>query len=75
MISARRKDDGSYDVVNGHMRLKVQLDLRGQAEVIDIGSGQTVYVHEVGGKMLALSEDARANVEDLTTAAINRARR
>jgi hypothetical protein len=74
MISARRKADGSFEVVNGHMRLKVQLELYGKAEVVDIGTGQTVHVHQVDGNMLALSEDAQANVEDFANAAINRAR-
>lgn len=75
MISARRKVDGSYEVVNGHMRLKAQLAANGKAEVVDIGSGQSVHVHEVDGRMLALSDDAQATLEDLAAAALNRARR
>jgi hypothetical protein len=74
MISVRRKHDGSYELVNGHMRLKVQLDIHGQAEVIDIGTGQTLHVHEVGGHLLALSDEAQANVDDLALSTINRAR-
>lgn len=74
MIQARRHADGSFEVVAGHMRLKVQLELHGKAEVIVIGTGETVHVHEVDGKMVALSDDAQENVEDLANAAINRAR-
>jgi hypothetical protein len=75
MISARRNADGSFEVVTGHMQLKVQLQLHGKAEVVEIGAGETVHVHEVDGKMVAISDDAQANVEDLANAAINRARR
>jgi hypothetical protein len=75
MISARRMDDSSYEVINGHMRLQIQLGAHGQAELVYIGTGQTLHVHEVGGKILALSGDAQANVEDQAAAAINRARR
>lgn len=75
MIAARRAADGSFEVVNGHMRLKVQLQLHGKAEVVDLGTGQTIHVHEVEGRMLALSEDSQANIEDLANAAINRARK
>jgi hypothetical protein len=74
MITARRKDDGSFEVVSGYMRLRVQLELRGKAEVVVTGSGETVHVHEVAGSLVALSEDAQANIVDLATAAINRAR-
>ncbi|MDR9836966.1 MULTISPECIES: hypothetical protein [Herbaspirillum] len=75
MITARRKDDGSFEVMSGYMRLQVQLELQGKAEVVVTGSGETLHVHEVDGRLVALSEDAQANVEDLATAAINRARR
>lgn len=74
MITARRKADGSFEVANGHMRLKIQLQIHGKAEVVDLGTGKTIHVHEVGGQVLALSEESQANVEDLADAAINRAR-
>lgn len=74
MITARRKADGSYEVANGHMRLKASLQTQGQVQVKDITTGQTIYVHEVDGRMVALSEDSQANIEDLANAAINRAR-
>lgn len=75
MITARRNDDGSYQVENGHMRLKATLQVYGKAEVTDAVSGQTLYVHEIDGKLVALSADAQANLEDQAAAAINRARR
>lgn len=75
MITVRRQEDGSFVVMNGHTRLKVQIEMLGKAQVVDIGTGETLYVHEVGGQMLALSEESEANVDDLANAAINRARR
>jgi hypothetical protein len=74
MITARQKADGSFEVANGHMRLKVLLEVYGKAEVLDMETGHIIHVHKVDGHMVALSEDSQANVEDLANAAINRAR-
>ncbi len=74
MITAKRNSDGSYTVLNGHMRLKVVLRLDGKAQVTDIATNETLWVHEVDGVLLVLSEDAQATLEDLANAAINRAR-
>lgn len=74
MITARRSADGSFTIVNGHMRLQVQLKTSGKAEVVDAGTGQILHVHEVDGRLVALSEDNQENIEDLTNAVINRAR-
>lgn len=75
MISAQCNNDGSYELINGHMRLKAQLLAIGHAEVLDINTGKPVYVHEVEGRLVALSEDAQANLEDAANAAVNRARK
>ncbi len=74
MITARRKSNGSFEITNGHMRLKAQLEGHGEAEVHDLSTGQTYRVHDVGGRVVALSNEAQANVEDMANAAINRAR-
>lgn len=74
MITARRKSDGSFEIANGHMRLKVQLRVHGKAEVVDSATGKTFHVHELDGRLIALSENSQANVEDLANSAINRAR-
>ncbi|WP_459203480.1 hypothetical protein ACQVRV_00035 (plasmid) [Ralstonia pseudosolanacearum] len=49
-ILVRRKvsEGGAYEVVTGHMRLKTQLDLQGQAEVVDIETRDPLTVHQVG---------------------------
>lgn len=74
MITARQNADDSVEVVAGQMRLEALLEVHGKAEVVDLATGQTIYVHEVGGRLVALSEDSQANVEDLANAAINRVR-
>ena len=74
MIPVRRQADRSDVVTDGHMRLKVQLQLSGKAEVVDIETNETLFAHEVDGKMIALSEESQAHVDDLSNAAINRAR-
>lgn len=74
MTTVRHKADGCFKLVSGDMRLKVLLELHGQAEVLDMGTGKIMYVHEVDGRMVVLSEDSQATVEDLANAAINRAR-
>lgn len=74
MITARKTEDGSYEVLNGHMRLKATIQAFGKAEVTDVPSGQTLFVHEVDGQLFALSADAQASLENQAVAAINRAR-
>jgi hypothetical protein len=75
MITARKTEDGSYEVLNGHMRLKATIQAFGKAEVTDAASGATLFVYEVNGQLVALSADAQASLEDQAVAAINRARR
>jgi hypothetical protein len=74
VISVRKQEDQSFEILNGHTRLNVQLQIAGKAEVVNIATGEKLYVHEVDGKMVAISEDAQDNVDDLTNATINRAR-
>lgn len=74
MITVKRNDDRSFEILNGHMRIKAQLQVFGKAEVFDITTGEKLHVHEVDGKMFAITEDSQANVDDLTNAIINRAR-
>lgn len=73
-ISARKDANGGYVLANGHARLKAILSVHGKAEITDIATGESLYVHEVNGKLVVLSEDAQASVDDLVVAAINRAR-
>lgn len=75
MILAQRKDDGSYMVINGAIRLMALLQENGKVEVLDIDSGEPVHVYEVDGKLLAISDDNHSNLEDLTNFAINKVRR
>lgn len=75
MITARTTKDGSYHVMNGYMRLKATIQAFGKAEVNDVATGQTLFVHEVDGQLFALCADAQATLEDQTVAAINRVRR
>jgi hypothetical protein len=75
MILARKKDDGSYEVVDGHMRMKVMLDLRGSAEVVDIATSDRLTVHDVGGRLLVLSEAQGQDLEATANAVIESVRR
>jgi hypothetical protein len=73
MFSAKRNADGSFEV-SGHMRLKMLLEMHGKAGVVDTATGKTAYIHEVAGKMVALSADDQENLDDQTNALINRVR-
>jgi hypothetical protein len=75
MISAKRKPDGTYVVIGGTMRLKALLQLQDKAEVLDVGTGKAIHVHEIDGKLVALSEDNQENLEDLANFTINKAKR
>jgi hypothetical protein len=74
VILVRRVKDGSYQAIQGHRRLRVELEMRGRAEVMDIESRDVLTVHEVGDRLLVLTEDARRSVEEIAETAIERAR-
>lgn len=74
MITVSRDEDGNLQVTNGHMRLRAQLQVRGWAEVVELGTGNTLQVHEVGGKIVALSDESMRQIEDAAAAAIRQAR-
>lgn len=75
MILVRQIDDGSYEVVNGHRRLSAAIQLRGQADVQNAATGETLIVHEVGGHLLALTQESQKVVEAAADAAIDSVRK
>lgn len=74
MISVRKNENGTYEVVNGLSRLKEVIEHFGKAEVTDLSTGHTLVVHELDGSFVALSEEANANLEDQVLAVIHRAK-
>lgn len=54
-----RSVDGMLEAVDGHVRLRVTLDVLGHAEVEDFNTGKTYTVHEVAGRMVMLDEDGQ----------------
>jgi len=74
VILVRRLGDGSYEVVDGHTRLQVLLELHGHAEVIDMQTRATLRVHEVGDRRLVLTGDAQNDLEGMADAMIERVR-
>ncbi|MHA6823967.1 hypothetical protein ACQUKI_20885 [Ralstonia pseudosolanacearum] len=72
-ILVRRKvgEDGTYEVVTGHMRLRTQLDLQGRAEVVDIETRDLLTVHQVGGSLLVLTESGQQKLESAAGAVID----
>jgi hypothetical protein len=75
MILVRKVEDGSYEAVQGHNRLRATIEVRGQVEVVDIESREVLTVHEVGGRLLVLTADARQSVEKIAESAIEQARK
>lgn len=74
MISVERQENGTYVVTAGHRRLMALLKLVEHVEVWDQYSSKVVHVHQVDGKLFALSPEAQANLEDQAQALINRVR-
>lgn len=74
MISVRRHINGNLQVVNGHIRLDAQLEMQEYAKVFDINTAETFFVHKIDNELIALSEEAQANLEDMTNSIINRAK-
>lgn len=74
MITIKRDDDGSYDIVSGATRLQEQLEAFGLAEVLDLDNGRTLVVHEFGDRIFALSREATVALERLADHVIDHAR-
>lgn len=66
--------DGSCHVVNGHRLLRAALDLLGRAEVVDVATQETLFVHEVGDRIVVLTAQKEAFVEKCASAVIEAAR-
>jgi phosphopantetheine adenylyltransferase len=74
MIFATRNEDGSYTPVSGHRRLMASLQVLDKVEVTIMGTNEKIYVHQIDGKLVAVSEETQANLDDLVNAAVNRAK-
>ena len=72
-IYVNKDEGGALNVVTGHMQLQATLSVNGKASVQNMHTGEQLEVHEVGGQLLALSEDAAAAVESAAAAAISTA--
>lgn len=71
-----RKDaKGHYVVVCGGLRLRAVLDLGMPATVRDIESGQELEMHDVGGRLVALSGTASQKVAAAADALIDAVRK
>ncbi len=69
-----RKVDGAYEVVDGVTRLRVALKAFGRAEVVDLYSRETLTVHEIGGRIIALTEDGQRAAKKASDDVIAKAR-
>lgn len=74
MITLRRGPNGTFQITTGLMLLLGQLEEHGQAQICDESTGATYHLHDVGGRLVALSEQSQANVQALANAVIHRAR-
>ncbi len=74
-ITVRRQTANTFEVMNGHHRLKVCLALQGKATVIDAETGEHFDVHEVDGQIVVLQRPGEAAAEAIADAAIGRAAR
>lgn len=74
MILVRRNEKDTYELVNGEMRFRTMLELRGSAEVVDIETRETLTVHEVGGELVVLNQKSQKAVDDAAAAAIESVR-
>lgn len=73
-ILVKRLPDGSYSVVSGHRRLQALLLHAPQVEVWDCEQSVKIFVHEVDGRMVALSEAAMNQLKQQADSVIERAR-
>ena len=72
-IYVKNVEGGSLEVVTGHMRLQVQLQVEGKALVQNMATGVQLEVHEVGGELVALTQEAAAAVQSAADVVITHA--
>lgn len=63
MILAKKQPDGCYAILSGRQRLQAELNIHGKASLRDTDTHEQLVVHEVGGHLVALSEDAVTALE------------
>jgi hypothetical protein len=74
MIFAFRNQDGSFSIINGAAQFFAHLNTYGRAEVVDAATNAKMYVHDLNGRLVAVSEKDQASIDLVTSSAINRAR-
>ena len=72
-ILIRRVDGGTFEPVNGHVRLRASLEVFGKATVTDMDTQETFDVHMVNGQIVILDDGKAAIAETIAVAAIERA--
>lgn len=72
-ITVRRLTGNTFQCVNGHMRLRVGLDVMGKVPVTDIETGETFEVHEVDGEIVVLDDGSKDRANTIAAKAIDRA--
>lgn len=63
MILAKKQPDGGYAILSGHQRLQAELNSHGHASLLDADTNEQLVVHEIGGKLVALTEGAATALE------------
>jgi len=74
-IYVRRKLDGTLSCSDGRLRLIATIRALGTAKVVVHGSGEVLTVHEVNGKLVALTEAAQNSLVAATEEVIQVASR
>jgi hypothetical protein len=69
-IYVKKSDGGGLEVVTGQQRLTALLEMQGKALVMNMATCEQLEVHEVGGKLLALTTEASDAVHSAVEAVI-----
>ncbi|CAG2160795.1 hypothetical protein [Cupriavidus numazuensis] len=70
----RQSQGRNYQVVSGQAHLQAALRLTGRALVTDAVTHEQLHVHDIDGKLFAISSDAQAVLDSETLTAIERAK-
>lgn len=73
MITVSKGEHG-YVVIGGHMRLAVQLRSGATVVAFDMKAKKNVFLHDVGGRLLAVSAEDQEKLHDAAVSIIDRAR-
>lgn len=73
-VTVQSQDDGSFMIIEGHLRLRSLLEINGTADAVDVSTGENLIVYELDGKVVILDSDGQEALAQAAANVIDRVR-